>query len=184
MVDVEVMDGQELRYPSNFLDVSVTNFGIFFFPDPLLGAKEIYRTLKSGGFAVLTLWKDIVFKPMLWEVQRVIQPTNPITELHGMEKWFDGGLLMKTLQEGGFRSVELKEVTEAIWGNGEDYFRAVLIEEFEAMVVRNWTDEEKSQASSIHSPGSRRIRGEVLHQIRRQDRRANDRMGGCMQEMT
>ena len=145
VIDVEVMDGQELRYPSHFFDVSITNFGIFFFPDPVLGAKEIFRTLKPGGYAVLTLWKDIGFKSMLWEVQRRIRPTNPITELYGMEKWFDGALLIKTLQEGGFKSVELKEVTEGIWGTGEDDFRAVLIENFEAMVVQNWTDEEKAK---------------------------------------
>lgn len=145
VVGVEVMDGQDLRYPSSFFDVSITNFGIFFFPDPILGAKEIFRTLKPGGYAVLTLWKDIGFKPLLWEIQSKIQPTSPITELHGMEKWFDGDLLMRTLQEGGFRSVEMKQVTEGIWGTGEDDFRAVLIENFEAMVVQNWTDEEKAK---------------------------------------
>lgn len=58
VVQVELMNGQELRYKHDFFDASVMNFGIFFFPDPVLGAREAYRTLKRGETAVFSLWKE------------------------------------------------------------------------------------------------------------------------------
>lgn len=149
VVAVEIMDGQALQHQDDFFDVSVTNFGIFFFPDPVLGAKEIYRTLKPGGFAVVTVWKDFGFKPLLWEVQKRVKPINPMAELPGMEAWSDGKLLEKTLQEGGFPTVEMKSVTEGMWGVSTEDLKSVLLENFGALVSRNWTDEEKAQLPAV-----------------------------------
>ncbi|CAF9940769.1 MAG: hypothetical protein HETSPECPRED_002633 [Heterodermia speciosa] len=149
VVAVDIMDGQALQYQSNFFDVSVTNFGIFFFPDPILGAKEIYRTLKPGGFGVVTVWKDLGFKPLLWEVQKRVKPINPMAELLVMEAWSDGKLLEKTLKKGGFTTVELKEVTEGMWGVSTDDLKSVLLENFTALVSRNWSDEEKAKLPEV-----------------------------------
>ena len=49
-----VMDGEHLDFPDNTFDLSVNNFGIFFYPSPVQGACEMYRTLKLGGIAVVT----------------------------------------------------------------------------------------------------------------------------------
>ena len=156
VIAVEIMDGQTLQYQTDFFDVSVTNFGIFFFPDPVLGAKEIYRTLKPDGVAVVTVWKDFGFKPLLWEVQNRVKPVNPLAELPGMEAWIDGNLLVKTLKEGGFTAVEMKQVTEAMWGVSTEDLKNVLLENFGALVSRNWTDEEKAKLPGTYRRGSRR----------------------------
>ena len=54
------MSGQDLKFGDSTFDVSVTNFGIFFFPDPVAGASEIRRTLKEGGMAVVTCWRYLL----------------------------------------------------------------------------------------------------------------------------
>ncbi|CAD6569067.1 MAG: hypothetical protein ASARMPREDX12_008484 [Alectoria sarmentosa] len=149
VVQVEIMDGQELRYENDFFDASITNFGIFFFPDPALGAREVHRTLKQGGIAVLTLWKEFGFKPVLWEVQKRVKPANPLTELPLMEPWCDGSKLKQTLQEGGFTSIEMTTVTEGMWGTGRKDLESVLLENFQAMVARNWTDDEKTKLPAV-----------------------------------
>jgi len=149
VIDVTVMDGQELRYQDNFFDVDIMNFGIFFFPDPAKGAREVYRTLKPGGVAIITLWKEFGFKPLLWEVQRRISPANPLTELPLMEPWTDGSRLKKTMEEGGFTNIEMKPIEERLWGNGLEDFQNVLLENFSAMVARNWSDEEKAQLAPV-----------------------------------
>ena len=110
IVEIEEMNGQTLRYESDFIDVSLTNFGIFYFQDPALGAKEIFRTLKPGGYAILTVLEDLGFKPVLWEVQRRISPMSPLTGLSLLDPWCDGTLLGNTLRQAGFTSVEMRSV--------------------------------------------------------------------------
>ena len=145
VAEVEIMNGEELTYPDDTFDASVMNFGIFFFPNSVLGAQQIHRTLKPGGIAVFTLWAAFGFKPVLWAVQEVIKPANPLEELPLMEPWCDGTLLEKTLKEGGFESVEMTTVTEGMWGEDRKDFESVLLENFSAMVHSNWSDEEKAR---------------------------------------
>jgi ubiquinone/menaquinone biosynthesis C-methylase UbiE len=59
-VTAAVMSGQDLKFGDSTFDASVTNFGIFFFPDPVAGASEIRRTLKEGGMAVVTCWRYLL----------------------------------------------------------------------------------------------------------------------------
>ena len=165
VIAVEIMDGQALQYKNDFFDVSVTNFGIFFFSDPVLGAKEIYRTLKPGGFAVVTVWKDFGFKPLLWEVQKRVKPVNPLAELPVMEAWCDGKLLVKTLEGGGFTAVEMKEVTEGMWGFSTEDLKAVLLENFAALVSPSWTDEEKSKLPRITTEVLKEMKSEYCLQL-------------------
>lgn len=60
-VKTGVMNGVSLSYVDQIFDVSITNFGIFFYFDPIIGAKELYRTLKTGGKEVVTCWKEVRF---------------------------------------------------------------------------------------------------------------------------
>jgi ubiquinone/menaquinone biosynthesis C-methylase UbiE len=62
-VSAAVMSGQDLKFGDSTFDASVTNFGIFFFPDPVAGASEIRRTLKGGGMAVVTCWRYLLQPP-------------------------------------------------------------------------------------------------------------------------
>lgn len=94
VVEVSIMCAQELWYSDNF-------FCIFFFADPVKGARKIYRNLKFGGMAIVTVWKEFGFKSLLWEVQRRVEPLNQLTELPLMEPWIDGKLLKKRWREVG-----------------------------------------------------------------------------------
>jgi ubiquinone/menaquinone biosynthesis C-methylase UbiE len=58
-VQSEVMDAQELKYPDDKFTHSFTNFALMAIPDPAKAAKQIYRTLKPGGTAALTTWKQL-----------------------------------------------------------------------------------------------------------------------------
>ncbi len=149
--DLRIENGETLTYADNSFDAVLTNFGIFFFPDPVAGAKQIYRTLKPGGTAAVTLWKTFGFKPILWEVQERVKPASPLTELPLMEPWCDPKKLEKVLTDGGFGSIEFSVVKEGIWGKDKADFVTVLLENFGAMVARNWTDEEKAKLAPVTS---------------------------------
>lgn len=97
----------------------------------------------------MTLWKTYGFKPILWEVQERVKPANPLLELPLMEPWCDPKVLEKTLQEGGFGKVEFSVVKEGLWGKDKEDFKLVCLENFGAMVARNWADEEKAKLAPV-----------------------------------
>ena len=53
----KVMNSQELDFPDAYFTHSITNFSIFNFQDALAGVREIHRTLKPSGQAVITTWE-------------------------------------------------------------------------------------------------------------------------------
>jgi ubiquinone/menaquinone biosynthesis C-methylase UbiE len=55
------MNAQGLAFPDGIFIHSYMNFGIFFLPDAEKGAAQIHRTLKPGGFAVVTVWAKMGF---------------------------------------------------------------------------------------------------------------------------
>ena len=63
--DLRLENGEILTYADNSFNAVLINFGIFFFQDPVAGAKQIYRTLKPSDIAMITLWKTFGFKPIL-----------------------------------------------------------------------------------------------------------------------
>jgi len=134
--DLRLENGETLTYADNSFDAVLINFGIFFFQDPVAGAKQIYRMLKPGGTAAVTLWKTFGFKPILWEVQKRMKPANPLTELPLMEPWCDPKKLEKVLMNGGFGSIKFSVVKEGIWGKNKADFMTVLLENFGAMTGR------------------------------------------------
>lgn len=98
---------------------------------------------------MVTLWKTFGFKPILWEVQERVKPASPLTELPLLEPWCDPGKLDKVLTDGGFETVEFSVVQEGLWGKDQADFVTVLLENFGAMVARNWTDEEKAKLAPV-----------------------------------
>src|SRR5690606_8037008 len=60
-VTFQQMPGEELDFPDGTFSHSVTNLGILFFADGDAGAREIYRTLKPGGVAVVTSWAGLSY---------------------------------------------------------------------------------------------------------------------------
>jgi SAM-dependent methyltransferase len=149
--EVRLEDAQSLSFADDTFDASITNFGIFFFPDPGAGARQIYRTLKPGGTAVVTVWKTFGFKPILWEIQGQVKPEIPLTELPLMEPWCESGLLVRTLEGAGFRQVDVSVVKEGLWGKDKEDFKLVLLKNLSAMTARNWTEEERAKLPSLIS---------------------------------
>ena len=77
-VEITVMDGQNLSYEDDHFDISITNFGIFFYSDPEKGAREIHRTLKKGGTAFVTCWKETGIVDLLYECQKSSSRQSPL----------------------------------------------------------------------------------------------------------
>ncbi|MCJ1289468.1 hypothetical protein MMC34_001001 [Xylographa carneopallida] len=141
-VAAEVMDGQALRFPAAHFDLSVTNFGLFFFPSPDAGAREIHRTLRPGGVALVTCWKAIGFLPVFYAVQDVVAPREPV-RMAMLERWMRRETLEETMARGGFPDmrVEAKDVL-LIHDSLPDMIDG-LVNHFHGMAGEQWSGEEK-----------------------------------------
>lgn len=143
-VETAVMDGVELGYADELFDASITNFGLFFFPSPLAGARELYRTLRPGGKAAVTCWNEVPFLPILHAVQAILKPgTKPIT-LPKLEEWTDPETMEGVLREGGFEEVKMEKREVMWWNRGVEEAARGFADNFENMVGDQWTSGEKS----------------------------------------
>lgn len=103
------MPGEALAFQDNTFTHSITNIGILVFADGAKGAREIYRTLKLGGTAIVTSWEFLgVGPPMRQACLKVRLGEKPV-ELPIEKVWFQPAHLEKTMREAGFGDgVELK----------------------------------------------------------------------------
>lgn len=53
---LQVMNGQDLKFPDNTFSHIGCQFGIMFYPDRALGLSEMYRVLQPDGKAVIGTW--------------------------------------------------------------------------------------------------------------------------------
>ncbi|KAF7863062.1 hypothetical protein EAF04_007145 [Stromatinia cepivora] len=144
-VETGVMDGVSLSYSNETFDASIVNFGIFFYSDPIAGAKELHRTLKPGGKTIVTCWKEVPFYPLLHAVQEAIKPgSKPIT-LSTLERWTQKEIMESTLKSGGFQNVEIHEKEVMWWGGGVQEAAKGFTDNFVNMVGDQWPESEKEQ---------------------------------------
>lgn len=142
-VNVGVMAGQRLGFPDKAFEFSITNLGVFFFPDPVKGVREIYRTLKVGGTAVVTCWKSIGFLPIFYEVQKIVKPAVPIHSMPVLEKWMKREILEGTMKLGGFSEVRLEKKEVLLTGESERELVAGLADNMKGIIGDQWSEDEK-----------------------------------------
>lgn len=142
---VAVMPGEKLDFPDDYFTHSITNMGILFFSDGAAGAREIYRTLKPGGWAVVTSWSDLGYlKGVIQPAQKVARPDDKPFVLPVPPVWFTPSHVKKVLEDdGGFKNVELQEVVAHYGGANLSELQQRLLDIF-IQLWSNWSDEEKT----------------------------------------
>ncbi|USP81892.1 uncharacterized protein yc1106_09166 [Curvularia clavata] len=130
-ISFDVMDGENLLLPDNTFTHSVTNCGIFFFEDAVKGASEIYRTLKPGGTAVITTWKNYNYIQIIHEAQQLVKPDEELLKWAVADEWSTASHLQDTLEKGGFRDIQIQEKLV--------YYATKSIEELCGNIMDIWT---------------------------------------------
>ncbi|KAJ9617092.1 hypothetical protein H2200_000813 [Cladophialophora chaetospira] len=145
-VEISVMDSQELPFPDNHFDLSITNFGIFFLPDPQKGADHIYRTTKPGGTAVVTTWKERRIMNTIIEAQRTIRPDLPTLGSPWAELWSKEETLRNVLVHAGFKPENVEIVERRTDAVVETFLRDLdIVTRSYPAATEGWTEDEKSR---------------------------------------
>ncbi|KAI1766739.1 S-adenosyl-L-methionine-dependent methyltransferase [Hypoxylon sp. FL1150] len=98
------MDSGALAYDDGTFDTAIGNALLFVLPDDGVGAvKEMYRTLKTGGKAILNSWAYVPNMPVLEAAAKATRPPETPLPRAGMEKWSQSEFLRSVVEKGGFR---------------------------------------------------------------------------------
>jgi len=109
-VETAVMRSESLDFADDYFTHSIMNIAIFMTTNGGLdAAKEIYRTLKPGGTAVVNCWQSMAWLQPIREVHTLTRPNRPW--LLPVISWSDGTQLRKVMEEAGFKSDNIKETT-------------------------------------------------------------------------
>jgi ubiquinone/menaquinone biosynthesis C-methylase UbiE len=157
-VTAAAMSGEDLSaLRDESFSHSFTNFGIFFFKDTRKGASEIYRTMKSGGKAIVTAWSDLSYVRVWQKADREVRvdrrrgAENQVKEedyvpvkLPFDDRWYEASYLEQVMREAGFKNVEVHQVDS--WFEGESTEQlATSIHTFVSTLPNEYTQQEKDE---------------------------------------
>ena len=114
-VETRACDVCELPFDDNTFDAISCRFGFMFFPDMLLGAKEMLRVLKPGGRLATSVWsapdKNFWVTAMMGTIQRNMKLPPPFPGAPGMFRCAGNGFITNLLSQAGLRNVSQSEIT-------------------------------------------------------------------------
>ncbi len=104
-----VMDAQHLDVPPASVDVIVSRFGALSFGDPVRGAEEAVRVLRSGGSVAVAVW-DVLSKNILVHAMATAlgdhTPPGVRAMLDNLEQLAMPGLRESYLRDAGLSTVD------------------------------------------------------------------------------
>ncbi|KAL4793755.1 S-adenosyl-L-methionine-dependent methyltransferase [Aspergillus venezuelensis] len=146
-LEISVMDAKTLTYPDDTFTHSYTNLGFPFFPNGEKAAREVYRTLKSGGTAFVTTWKSLGYLSHIQRAQLAVRPGSTPWETPMPKEWYTREMLVGTLQAGEFRNDQIlvQEKMVRLRGADVDDLVDILKAGFLAQVTNGWCESEKDR---------------------------------------
>jgi SAM-dependent methyltransferase len=79
-LEFRVADMGELAFDDGAFDAVISGFSIFFAPDMVAQARELWRLVRPGGRLAITTWGPNAFEPALTAWRRVVAQICPGTD--------------------------------------------------------------------------------------------------------
>jgi ubiquinone/menaquinone biosynthesis C-methylase UbiE len=148
-VHAAVMPGEDLSFfPDDNFTHSVTNLGIMFFTDADKGAREIARTLRPDGVAVVTGWTVRAPFMIIQEVHARIRPGETPFKPPVADVWFEPDHTEAVLTGAGLDVLTSTTVDVHMGGETADAV-AELLMQFGSKAFASWSEEEKEKVKEI-----------------------------------
>ncbi|KAK7981144.1 hypothetical protein PG989_013601 [Apiospora arundinis] len=97
-----LMDAQKLDFPGQTFTHAFLSFGLPIIQDPILAAKEMYRTLRPGGTAVTAFWLQIPQGECAQETRRAVYGPDARLAVEPKPEHKDRDYIRSVLIQGGF----------------------------------------------------------------------------------
>ncbi|KAI8665600.1 hypothetical protein LRP88_03894 [Fusarium phalaenopsidis] len=143
-----VMPGEKLEFQDEMFTHSITNLGILFFTDGGAGARQIYRTLKPGGVAVVTSWAVLGYLEVIRPAQSAVRPDDPPFKLPIPETWLDLTFVEKCLKDGGFADVTVSESIVHYGAPSAEDLLDLILNSFK-MLWKDWSEEDQNKFRQV-----------------------------------
>ena len=140
------MDAEELQVEDNSFDIALCALGFMYFPDPLKAFKEMYRSVKPGGHAVVAVWgrrKNCGWAEVFEIVdKRVTSEVCPMFFNLGNE-----GTLEKYMIAGGFKNISVQRINTILdYNSDEEACGAAFLGGPVALAYSKFSDDVKKEA--------------------------------------
>lgn len=114
-IEVSNQAQESLKFEDNYFTHSITNIAVFFAKSAGLDStKEIYRTLKPGGTAIVNCWGHITWMPAFVATKAATRP--PVQSSPDfLASWNDGTHIQKIMVEAGFKQENMKVERSEAW---------------------------------------------------------------------
>lgn len=113
-VTFQAADAQNLPFPDGSFDVVVCQFGMMFFPDRVVAAREARRVLHPGGRFLFNVWDALERNPVSAAVHDALValfPADPPGFLPRMPfGYHDAERIEADLREAGFADVRIETI--------------------------------------------------------------------------
>jgi len=113
-IETRACDVSELPFADDTFDAISCRFGFMFFPDMLLGAKEMARVLKPGGRIATSVWnapdKNFWVTAIMGTIQRNMKLPPPPPGAPGMFRCAQDGLITDLFVQVGLKHVSQREI--------------------------------------------------------------------------
>jgi ubiquinone/menaquinone biosynthesis C-methylase UbiE len=119
-ISFQRMDAEELDVEDDSYDIALCALGLMYFPDPLKAIKEMHRSIKPGGHAVVAVWgqrKNCGWAEVFEIVdRRVASEVCPMFFKLGNE-----GTLKQYMNAGGFKNISVERINTVLdYSSGDE----------------------------------------------------------------
>jgi ubiquinone/menaquinone biosynthesis C-methylase UbiE len=112
-IDWQNIDGQQLPFSDNSIDLVVCCFGYMFVPDKPKAFAEAYRVLKPGGLFLFTTWDKLENNAASYSSRSIAKKylEEPLPESYNLAtSMSDEAVITPLLQDSGFSKISIEKV--------------------------------------------------------------------------
>lgn len=152
-VETRVSDGQALQVDDALFDAAICRLGLMFFPDPLLGLREMARVLKPGGGVCTMVFGPPEANPCVTTLMSIarshagLPPRDPF-QPGGLLSLGKPGLIDGLFAEAGFCEVATTRLAAPfLLPSVEDYMTFIRTSAGPIVQIVNGLDAERAEAA-------------------------------------